>query len=931
VLIFIVAGLTSGSIYALAAVGLVLTYKTSGIFNFAQGALASASAFLFYFLYDQHGIPWPIAALICVGLGGPVVGFFLEWVTRNLARGNVATRILATVGLLLAIEGGLELVFPPGPDREVTQFLPSRVFDIFGAPVAAYQIIIFVFGAAAVLGLTAYLRYTSSGLAMRAVVDNTELLDVFGIPPARVRRQAWVIGSMLAAASGVLFAPLIPLDATALTLLVITAFGAAAVGAFSSLPITYVGGLAIGVGEALLQKYFVSSTGLTGGLSASLPFLILFVLLIAAPRLKRPSALALRVSRPNQWQPPTRIRLSAGVVVAAVLIFVPSFAGLHLIYWTSALAYVILFLSLGLLVKLSGQVSLASVSFMAVGVAAFSHVTVDHHWPWVLALLFAGAVAAPIGAVLAIPAIRFPGLYLALATLGFGLVLEQMFYNQSYMFGTLSEGLTIPRPYLSWLDVSSNDGYYYLVLTIAALVALLVMVLTRSRLGRLLRAMSDSSTGLRSCGTSINVCRVLVFCLSASLAAMAGVLDGGSIGLVGSSGYAPLESLQIFAVLMLTVGGAPMYAIVAAAGQVLIPSYISTSETVQYAFTAWFGVSAIFISIRPPTMPDWARRRLEKLGSAQKVTSAPPAAAPESVEPTPTPALKESGTVEFLPSLSTAGPKTRQLPAEDQLAVEELIVRFGGVSAVDGLSLIGKAGTIVGLIGPNGAGKTTVFNACSGLVRPASGAISLNGKSINRLGPPARARRGLGRTFQQIELFDSMTTMENVSLGCEASYAAWNPLDHLVATRHQMATVRDRCNQAMSLCGIWDIADTKVGELSTGQRRLVELARCVAGDYVILLLDEPSSGLDRHETEKFGEILRRVVAERSFGIILVEHDMSLVNSICEYVYVMDFGRQIFEGGVGELLTSSVVREAYLGTADGDGPSMATTEAGLSST
>lgn len=888
-LIFILAGLTTGSVFALAAVGLVLTYKTSGIFNFGHGALASASAFLFYFLYDQHGVPWPVAALICIGIGGPLVGGFLEWVTRNLARGNVATRILATVGLLLALQGGLELIYPPGPDREVKQYLPTHVLHVAGTPIPEFQIIIFAIGIIAVLVLTGFLRYSDAGLAMRAVVDNTELLDVTGVSPARVRRQAWVIGSMLAAASGVLLAPLLPLDATSLTLLVVTAFGAAAVGAFSNLPVTYLGGLGIGIGEALLQKYFVSSTGLVGGLSASLPFLILFVLLIAAPRLKRPSALALRSDAPSKWRPPARLRVAGGVVVAGVLLAVPTFAGVHLVDWTSGLAYVILFLSLGLLVKMSGQVSLASMSFMAIGVAAFSHMAVEHHWPWLLALLFAAALAAPIGAVLAIPAIRFPGLYLALATLGFGILLEQMFYNQTYMFGTLTVGLTIPRPHLSWLNLTGDKAYYYLVLLITAVVALAVIGLTKSRLGRLLRAMSDSPVGLRSCGTSINVCRVLVFCLSASLAAVAGVLDGGTVGLVGASGYQPLQSLQVFAVLMLTLGEAPWYAIAAGGAEVVIPSYISVSSTVSYAFTAFFGVNAILFSIMPPpSVPAVVRRLLDRLGGA--------------TEPLPS---GRRHVQELEPALAPS-------PRSGRLSVDELTVKFGGVRAVDELTLEADTGIIVGLIGPNGAGKTTVFNACSGIVRPARGSVILNGQNINRLGPPARARRGLGRTFQQIELFDSMTTLENVALGCEAAYAGWNPMHHLLSSRRQKRIIRASAAQALSLCDIWDIADAKVGALSSGQRRLVELARCAAGDYDVLLLDEPSSGLDRVETQKFGEILRRIVQDRNVGIVLVEHDMSLVNSICDYVYVMDFGRPIFEGQVSEMLTSPVVRDAYLG-------------------
>jgi len=191
----------------------------------------------------------------------------------------------------------------------------------------------------------------------------------------------------------------------------------------------------------------------------------------------------------------------------------------------------------------------------------------------------------------------------------------------------------------------------------------------------------------------------------------------------------------------------------------------------------------------------------------------------------------------------------------------------------------------------------------------------LDQRSLGRLGPPARARRGLGRTFQQLELFDSLTARENVALGCESGYAGWNPVDHLISRRGQRSEVGHRTAQAIELCGITGFADQPAAALSTGQRRLVELARCIAGRFHVLLLDEPSSGLDRVETQRFGEILTRVVAERRVGILLIEHDMALVNRICDFIYVIDFGKPIFQGTAREVGASPVVRAAYLGDED----------------
>jgi ABC-type branched-subunit amino acid transport system ATPase component len=247
------------------------------------------------------------------------------------------------------------------------------------------------------------------------------------------------------------------------------------------------------------------------------------------------------------------------------------------------------------------------------------------------------------------------------------------------------------------------------------------------------------------------------------------------------------------------------------------------------------------------------------------------------------------------------------------LAVEDLVVRFGGLIAVDRLSLQVPLARITGLIGPNGAGKTTTFNAISGLNRPASGWVTLMGHDVTRLSPHARALRGLGRTFQRMELFDSLTVRENVALGREASFAGSHPLRHLRGPRREAGMIRNRVEQAFELVGIGDLRDKRPADLSTGQRRLVELARVVAGDFRVLLLDEPSSGLDKQETERFGQLLRHLVEVRGVGILCVEHDMALVMSVCEYIYVLDFGIPIFEGTTAEVASSPIVRAAYLGS------------------
>jgi ABC-type branched-subunit amino acid transport system ATPase component len=449
----------------------------------------------------------------------------------------------------------------------------------------------------------------------------------------------------------------------------------------------------------------------------------------------------------------------------------------------------------------------------------------------------------------------------------------------------------MPMPHLSWLTLDSDTGFYYVTLLLVALAAIGVVVLTRSRLGRLLRSMSDSPLALTTSGTSVRVTMVIVFCISAYLAAIAGALSGMVVSTASGANYPPLESLSLIALIMISLGGVPWYALVGAAGMGLVPVYFNSANTNNW-LEIIFGVAAIIGAMGfQPQMPPGLAALLDRLGGRSKRQVQQPqqekAESPERVQLAP--------------------------PAPMTLEIEGLTVGFGGLVAVDGLSLTATPGRITGLIGPNGAGKTTVFNACSGLVTPRSGKVSLSDRDVTRLAAAKRARTGLGRTFQQMELFDSLSVLDNVLVGFEASKAGGGVWSQVIAKRGERREGLALARSLLELCGLAGLEDAQAGALSTGQRRLVELARCLAGPFSVLLLDEPSSGLDHRETEVFGQILKRVVAERGVAILLVEHDMALVMDVCDDIYVMDFGTRIFAGTPQEVRRSDVVRAAYLGT------------------
>ena len=592
---YIVNGITTGSVYALAGMGLVLTFRTSGTFNFAHGAQAALGAFLMYSLWDQLGLPWPLAALLALVLAGVVGGWLLERLAYGLAQAPTATRVVATVGLLVGLQGALVAVYG-APTLQLPQFLPDGIVALPGVNVRVSQIIVTVLTLAAASGLFVFFRRARLGVAMQAVVDDPNLLGLQGISPVGVRRRAWTVGSCFATVSGIVLAPTIGLDAGILTLLVVQAFGAAAVGAFDSLIGTYAGGLALGL-LAELSKKFVAGHPALSGLPSTLPFLILFVVLVTIPRrrlVERGARVVLKPPGPAALSP--RVMAVAAIGGLALLVAVPSLVGGKLPVYTNGLVFVILFTSLGLLVRTSGQVSLCHMAFAAVGAAGFGH-AMAAGVPWLLAVLLGGLVAVPVGAFVAIPAIRLSGVYLAIATFGFGILVERIFFTTPWMFGPANL-IKAPRPALGSLHLGTDRGYYYVVLAVALACSLAVVLVRRSRLGRLLRGLGDSPKALTAFGTNTNVTVLFVFCISAFLAGIAGALAGPVTGSATGFTFRFDVSLILLAVLAIAgrrpVASAYLAALLLAVG----PSYI-TSSTLAELTPVFFGTAALVAAIRP--------------------------------------------------------------------------------------------------------------------------------------------------------------------------------------------------------------------------------------------------------------------------------------------------------------------------------------------
>ena len=352
-------------------------------------------------------------------------------------------------------------------------------------------------------------------------------------------------------------------------------------------------GLLVGIAGSLTTKYAGSITWLSG-LPPAIPFIVLFVALVVTPKAKlaeRRVVTTLPVQK--SWYAPWRVRGVMFAIGLVVLCLVPEPGRRppgHLGQLPGRRHPVAV---AGLLVRVSGQISLCHLAFAAVGAAAFGHFTDSYHLPWLLALLLAMLVAVPVGAIVAIPAIRLSGLFLALATLGFGILLQYLFYSTNLMFGLTTSGIPAPRPDVSifGLSLASDKGFYYVLLIAAVLSTAVIMVIQRSRLGRLLGALADSPLALETQGATTNVIKVLVFCLSAAFASLAGALIAIEFHYAVGANYDPFQSLVYVALVVIAIGGEPWYALIAALGVSIIPGYFTSSNVTTY-LQIFFGVMA---------------------------------------------------------------------------------------------------------------------------------------------------------------------------------------------------------------------------------------------------------------------------------------------------------------------------------------------------
>jgi len=921
----LVLGVIVGLTYGLLAVGLVLVHRTSDVVNFAHGEVGTVAASFFAVwvagsALGGYGLPYwlMLPAAMVVGAGANMV---VEAVAvRRLRKAPKVISAVMTLGagqffLLIALaintrfRGGSVYPRPPG--------LPS--FDVGALTVTAESTAMLLLTPLLVAALAWFLNRTRHGIALRASADSRDTALMSAIPAGRMSSLAWAIAGMTSAFVAVLQFPqkgFIIGGAALGPALLVRALLAAVVARFVSLPVALAFGVAIGIIE---QVVLWNTTA--GGVTE----LVLFVILLGVLLLQARDAGRGRTSEnwadirpwpalPKAWRELPRVRRAtpSAIVLAAL-----GFTGVGLgsnrlaLAFTLVAAFAMVGLSVYVITGLAGQLALGQFAVAGVGAVVSVYFVENVLRSIPVGAIVGGGVGAALCALIGIPALRIRGLMLAVTTLSFAVMAEAWLFSQTWAVGS---GLQPPRLVIGDEPVGSARLYFLFSLPFLAGAFWLVRNISHGGYGRTLRGLRDNEDGARAFGVPVRRRKIEAFALAGFLAGVGGAVFAHGLPRVSTETLAASQSITVVALAL--IGGLSIIVgpLLGALYLIALPALVDL-EAVGLAVST-FGWLILLLYF-PGGLAQAAKPLRDRLLRAL-TRSAPSEADAHDVGDTDA-AEEIHAAATSMPAAPRLGVGARDAAAgvDDGplLVLDGLEKSFGGVHAVSGVSLTVARGQTVGIIGPNGAGKTTLFELIGGFTTPDAGGVRFDGVDVTRLAPERRAHLGLVRSFQDAKLFPTLTVRETIQLAAEriAPTQLWSSLSAWPSAVLADVKKGDVADELIETMGLTAYADRTIRELSTGTRRIVDLAAVAALRPRLLLLDEPSSGVAQRETEAIGGLLIRLKQLLAATFVIIEHDMPLLLGISDRVVAMETGTIIAEGAPEQIVNHPDVIASYLGS------------------
>ena len=916
-------GAVTGITYGVMAVGLVLIFRSTRVINIAHAEVGAFGAALLGLLVAKYNVPYPVALVAGLAAGAAFGGVIELTVVRRLAN---APKVI----LFVATMGAAQVVFLAGfwlPNFTAIASFPTAFdgrWEVFGTRIRSEQLLVLIVVPLLTAALALFLDRTKYGTAIRASAENPDAARLSAISTKAMSTAVWTIAGLLSAITAVLVAPLkgqgtVIEAATLGPGLLLRALTAALIARMHSLPLALLAGVAIGAAETMVLFNFFDEPGL---IDAGL-FVAMLASVLSYSRRQRGAERAQSMSFAPRVRPVPRqleqlwwvrrlpqITVTAALLIAIVLPLIVTRPSRHFLY-SLMLLLAIVAMSLTLLTGWAGQLSLGQFAFAGLGAmlttamvrgVSFSIGSSEFELPVVPfeGAIFLAAFACLVTAVIVgLPALRVRGLFLAVTTLAFAVMAESWLFERD----VLTKGdLVVRLPRARWGDsfnLSSQRTYYYVCLAVLCLCAILVSRIRHSGVGRSLIAVRDNEQSAAAFTVSPTRMKLVAFAISGALAGLAGGLIAGLRIQFGPTAFSPDESLRVVAIAVIGGLSSIWGVILGALWVVGIPSFFEGSEQIRL-LTSGAGVLILLMYLPGGLIQVAYTVRDAIFAAAAKRT--PDTAAEREPAPIPARAVSTAVSDRAIPS---------GVPA---LVATGVSVQFGGVHAVENVDLDVQPGEVVGLIGTNGAGKSTLMNAAGGFV-PSTGRVEIFGTDVTRFSPSRRAGLGLGRTFQQADLFPDLTVRETIQVALEARGRSQviPTLLGLPSARRRERTRQAEGDELISFFGLGRYASSFISELSTGTRRIVELSCLLALEARVLCLDEPTAGVAQRETEAFAPLVLRIREELGASLLVIEHDMPFIMGISDRVYCLEAGAIIAEGTPDEVRNDPLVIASYLGT------------------